>query len=82
MVVAVFFLKKHAVVFILTEVALQESSEKIDKGVDFIFRQTLTEDLSKLRPSGKLQKTGDGFSVQFFIQAKADILGVYCHNGS
>jgi hypothetical protein len=81
MVVAVLFLQKHAVVFILTEVALQESGEKVDQGVNFVFRQALTEELRELRPSGQLQKTGDGFSIQFFIQAKTDILGIYGHDG-
>jgi hypothetical protein len=56
MMVMVLFLKKQTMVFLLREVAFQESGEKVDKCMDLIFGEPLAEKISKFLPSGKLQK--------------------------
>jgi len=75
----VLFLEKQAMVFLLGEVALQQSGEKVDKGMDFILGETLAEEIGKLPPSGELQEAGKGLLIQLFAQAETDVLGVDGH---
>lgn len=80
MVMAVFFLQKKAMIFLLREVALQESSEKIDKRMDLMFGEPFAEEVGKLPSSGKLEKAGERLPIQFFVQAETDVLGVDTHD--
>jgi hypothetical protein len=79
MMMVVLFLEKQAMVFLLGEVALQQSGEKVDKGMDFILGETLAEEIGKLPPSGELQEAGKGLLIQLFAQAETDVLGVDGH---
>jgi len=75
----VLFLKKQAMVFLLGEVAFQQSSEKVDKRMDFVFGKTVAEKISKFLSSGELQKAGEGLLIQLLIETEADVLGVDGH---
>lgn len=76
----VLFQEKQAMVFLLGEVAFQQSGEKIDKGMNFVLGETLAEKIGKFPPSGKLQEAGKGLLIQLFVQTETDVLGVDGHD--
>jgi hypothetical protein len=52
--VAVLVLEKEAMVFLFAEMALQDTGEKIDKGMDLLLGEALAQKISKLSPAGQL----------------------------
>jgi hypothetical protein len=57
--VAVLVLEKEAVVFLFAEIAFQNSSNKVDKCMDILLGEALTQKVSKFFSACKLKKAGE-----------------------